>query len=202
MSSVLRMNSAPKINIKGFSSEPIQEVQDSVSIKQKLEETYLKGVKEGQQKIKIELEKDYSDKLYRKYEEVYHLINSFNEKIEEFELAFEKIVLDTAFIVAEKIVQREIKNEPFINDVIKNAINKVIGANEVKIKLHPDDLVQLNQYKKESISTGSFSKINYEGDNRVEKGGCLIETDIGNVDARITTQLDELKRKLEENNNL
>ncbi|MCK9281807.1 MAG: FliH/SctL family protein [Melioribacteraceae bacterium] len=200
MSSILRINSAPKINIKGFSSEPIQEVQDIVSIKQKLEETYLQGVKDGQQKIKIELEKDYSEKLYRKYEEVYHLTNSFNEKIEEYELSFEKIVLDTAFIVAEKIVQREINNDPFINDVIKNAINKVIGANEVKIKLHPEDLSQLNQYKKESISTGSFSRINYEGDNRIERGGCLIETDIGNVDATITTQLDELKRKLEENN--
>ncbi|MHB9041598.1 MAG: FliH/SctL family protein [Melioribacteraceae bacterium] len=32
----------------------------------------------------------------------------------------------------------------------------------------------------------------------MELGGCLIETEIGNVDARISTQLNEMQRQLED----
>jgi flagellar biosynthesis/type III secretory pathway protein FliH len=43
----------------------------------------------------------------------------------------------------------------------------------------------------------SFSKIKFEQDDRIELGGCFIESEIGNADGRISSQLNELKRKLE-----
>ena len=44
----------------------------------------------------------------------------------------------------------------------------------------------------------SFSKIKFESDERIETGGCFIETEIGNVDGRIVPQLKELKKQFEE----
>jgi flagellar biosynthesis/type III secretory pathway protein FliH len=43
----------------------------------------------------------------------------------------------------------------------------------------------------------SFSKIKFEKDDRIELGGCFVESEIGNADGRISSQLNELKRKLE-----
>ena len=43
----------------------------------------------------------------------------------------------------------------------------------------------------------NFAKVKIEISDMVEKGGCLIETEIGNIDARISTQINEIIRQLE-----
>ncbi len=146
----------------------------------------------------MELDKEYTDKLYRKYEEVYHIIDDFDQKLKEYEQSFERLVVGTAVELARKIIQKEVKEQSIINEVVKEAISKVIGANEVRIKFHPEDMKELNNYSRNLISNTTFSKIKFEEDDRIEHGGCLVETEIGNVDARISTQLEELRRKLEE----
>ncbi|MDD5065759.1 MAG: FliH/SctL family protein, partial [bacterium] len=39
-------------------------------------------------------------------------------------------------------------------------------------------------------------------DTRIDKGGCIIETDFGSVDARIATQLQEIEEMIRELANL
>lgn len=200
MSNVLKMKSAPRLNLKNSDILPDHdtEISSAEFVKQQIEEAYQKGLKEGQQKVKRELEKDYTDKLYKKYEEVYHIIEAYDQKMTDYEVSFEKLIVNTACIVSKKIVKREIEAQTVINENLRNSISKIIGANEVKIKLHPTDINELNEYSKNLINNSSFNKIKFEPDERIEKGGCLIETEIGNVDARISTQLEELRRKLEE----
>ncbi len=41
------------------------------------------------------------------------------------------------------------------------------------------------------------AQIKFEKDERIEQGGCFIESEIGNADGRISSQLNELKRKFE-----
>ena len=54
-----------------------------------------------------------TDKLVRKYEEVYKILQQFDESFIDYEKAFEKLVIETAFEVAKKIVQREIKQRHY-----------------------------------------------------------------------------------------
>lgn len=199
MSNTLRLNSAKKLNVRA-SSVIIDELkqEDVIPLKKQLEDAYAKGFSDGQQKLKIDLDKEYTDKLYRKYEEVYHIIEDIDEKFNEYEKSFERIVIGTAVELARKIIKREVTGETIINDVVKDAISKVIGANEVRIKFHPVDMKELNTFSRNLINSSSFSKVKFEEDERIERGGCLVETEIGNVDARISTQLEELRRKLEE----
>lgn len=200
MSNVLKMKSAPKLNLK--SSDLLRDDDNDINsaefVKQQIAEAYQKGSVDGQQKVKRELEKDYTDKLYKKYEEVYHIVEAYDQKMTDYETSFEKLIINTASILAKKILRREIETETVINESVRSSISKIIGANEVKIKLHPSDINELNEYSKNLINSSSFNKIKFEPDERIEKGGCLVETEIGNVDARISTQLEELRRKLEE----
>jgi len=200
MSNVLRLNTKknkPSVKILG-GAEVVEEVVETETIQDRLRDEYLRGFNEGQQKIKIDLEKDYSDKLYKKYQEVYHVLEAYEQKMEEYESAFENLVIKTSHALASKIVEREIELESIVNKSIKTAIAKIIGANEVRIRINPDDLELIDDYSKSLLNKSSFNKIKFEPDERIEKGGCLIETDIGNVDGRISTQLEELTLKLEE----
>ncbi|MEW6507415.1 MAG: FliH/SctL family protein [Bacteroidota bacterium] len=199
MSNILRLNSPPRMNLKS-NSKIIEEErrEEIVPVKKQIEEAYAKGIIDGQQMLKLELDREYSDKLYKKYEEVYHILEDFDKKLKEYEQSFERLVVGTSVELARKIIQKEVKDQSIINDVVKEAISKVIGANEVRIKFHPDDMKELNTLSRNLINSSSFSKIKFEEDEKIEKGGCLVETEIGNVDARISTQLEELRRKLEE----
>ncbi|MCX7875653.1 MAG: FliH/SctL family protein [Melioribacteraceae bacterium] len=172
--------------------------EDGDIFKKQLEDYYKLGFKDGQEKTRRELEQDYTNKLFRKYEEVYNILTQYDEQLIELEKGFEFLVIETAYELAKKIVGREIEKENIINENVREAINKVVGANNVKLKLHPKDLEELTEASKNLIHSGSFTKIKIEADDRLERGGCFIETEIGNVDARITTQLNELRKKLED----
>jgi len=42
----------------------------------------------------------------------------------------------------------------------------------------------------------SIKNITVAEDSSVEKGGCIVETDFGAIDARISSQLNELEQKI------
>lgn len=200
MSNVIKINSRGKKSVKiaNLGDSAIFET-DSELQKKQLDDYYRLGYREGQEKARRDLEQDYSNKLIRKYEEVYNILQQYDEHLLDLEKSFEGLVIETAHELAKKIIQREVNEKTVINENIKAAINKIIGANEVRLKLNPKDLEELTEESKNILHTGSFNKIKIEADERIERGGCFIETEIGNVDARISTQLGELKRKLEEN---
>ncbi len=201
MSDVIKFSgrsSKPTLKVAGIGNSIFKEESEPDLLKKQLDDYYRMGFREGQEKTRRDLEQDYSNKLIRKYEEVYNILQQYDENLLEMEKAFESLVIETAYEIAKKIVYREIDDRTIINENVKVAVNKIIGANEVRLKLNPQDIEELNTDSKNLLNTSSFNKIKIEGDDRIEKGGCLIETEIGNVDARVSTQLTELKRKLEE----
>lgn len=199
MSNIIKLNSHSRrlsVKVSGYGNNSVEEDPQDFYKKQN-EDYYSAGFKEGQEKTRREMEKEYSDKLFRKYEEVFNVLQGFDEKFLEYEKEYEELVIETAYELAKKIVQHEIEESPVINENIRIAINKIIGANEVRLKLNPKDIEALTDESKNLIHNSSFNKIKIESDDRIECGGCLIETEIGNVDARISTQLNELKKGLE-----
>ena len=105
-----------------------------------------------------------------------------------------------SFEIAQKITRREIQKESTIEEVLKESLRKILGANSVIIKIHPEDYKILNEDSNKKIFFDeSFSKIKFEQDDRIEKGGCVVETEIGNVDGRMVSQLNELKKYFDTN---
>lgn len=200
MSDVIKLNSHSKrasAKVSGFGSADEKE-SDTELFKKQLEDHYALGYREGQENIRRDVEREYTDKLVRKYEEVYKILQQFDESFIDYEKAFEKLVIETAFEVAKKVVQREISKDTIINENVSIAINKIMGANEIRLKLNPSDIDQMTEASKNLIHGGSFNKIKIEPDERIEQGGCLIETEIGSVDTRISTQLSEIQKQLED----
>ena len=94
-------------------------------------------------------------------------------------------------------MKREIDKESIIREVLDESLRKVLGANEIIVRLNSNDYESIIVEGKSFQMKDSFSKIKFEKDDRIELGGCFIESEIGNADGRISSQLNELKRKLE-----
>lgn len=201
MSNVIKLNGkSARVNVKisDESFSPIENDRNDNSIEIELHNRYITGFNDGQKEALAKLQREFVEKLKSKYEQLDGLMNQLYEHNRLLNENFNKAVLETAFAIAEKIVQREIEKESTIINLIQSCLKKVLTANEIIIKLNPVDFETVTHDLKDINKSIDVSKVRFEKDEMIDKGGCLVETEIGNADARISSQLNELKRKLEE----
>lgn len=166
-------------------------------IQKQLDQYYEQGFTEGQKKERADLEQIFSQRLIEKYEELNNIMSKLDEKILLYEKEFESVVVNLSFILAEAIARKEIGKDTTITTTLKDAVKKILGANNVIVKLHPEDYSEISKSRDAIFMDDSFSRIKFEPDERIDRGGCYVETEIGNVDARIPSQINELKRQFD-----
>lgn len=110
----------------------------------------------------------------------------------------EKLMTEMILMIARKVVKDEIveRREVVINN-IKEAIQRVKDRDRIDIRVNFADLDMTTAHKDELIKMmDTLKKVNIYEDNRVDRGGCIIETDVGAIDARISTQLDAVEESI------
>ncbi len=110
----------------------------------------------------------------------------------------EKMMTEMILMISKKVIKDEIveRREIVINN-IKEAIKRVKDRDRIDIRVNFADLDMTTAHKDELIKMmESLRKVNIYEDSRVERGGCIIETDVGAIDARISTQLDAIEEAI------
>ncbi len=176
---------------------PIAAEFEEESLDKEFEKRFNEGYEQGYQTAKEELEEVHANELLGKTEEFYNILSGFETTLKEYENDFLKIVLNVSKAIAEKIVKKEVENSSILEEILRESASKIIGANEVIIKLNPDDYNFITKDNGASFLNNKFSRIKFESNSKIEKGGSFIETEIGNVDARLSTQIGEITKALE-----
>ncbi|RPI94880.1 MAG: flagellar assembly protein FliH, partial [Spirochaetales bacterium] len=110
----------------------------------------------------------------------------------------EKLMTEMILMIARKVIKDEIveRREVVINN-IREAIKRVKDRDRIDIRVNFADLDMTTAHKDELIKMmESLKKVNIYEDSRVDRGGCIIETDVGAIDARISTQLDTIEEAI------
>lgn len=101
----------------------------------------------------------------------------------------EREVVDLAMAVARRVVRREISVDPRATAGIVRSVLDESSAGEVqRIRANPADVELL----KEAVGEG----VEILADDGIARGGAVLETTRGSLDARMDTQLDEIERGL------
>jgi len=158
---------------------------------------FIKGFNEGQKEALNRLQKEYSDKLKEAYLILDSIASKIDNQIIEQVQKINEFVLQLSFQIAEKIIRREIDKDSPILKVVDESLKKLTSANEATIKLNPNDFSLVESHLSLINKKLSSGNIRLEADERIEKGGCFIETEIGNADGRVTTQIENIKRQIE-----
>lgn len=111
----------------------------------------------------------------------------------------EKSIINIVSEISKKIILSEPTFNPeLIIEVVKSALKMVIDFSNLKIKVNQDDLNILieNKNSLEEI-LGNSTTVRIESDPNVSIGGCIIETDFGDFDARLENQLKIIIKSLE-----
>ncbi len=96
-----------------------------------------------------------------------------------------------AMAIAKKIVLGEVStNEDMVIKIVNQVMDKIMGEEQVKIKIHPDDLQVIKMCETDNAELILNRKsILFQEDPKITRGGCVVETDSGNIDARLESQL-------------
>ncbi|ANA39337.1 FliH/SctL family protein [Geobacter anodireducens] len=110
----------------------------------------------------------------------------------------EEDLLRLAVMIARKIVQREVAQDPqVLAAIVAAAVGGCTERDRVVVRLNPDDYAQVSVNRQAFLEgLGEESAITLAPDETIGPGGCLVETATGTVDARIEAQLDEIYRSL------
>ena len=110
----------------------------------------------------------------------------------------EQEIINLVLLIARKVIKVISENQR--NVIISNtvqALRKVKGRGNILIRVNMADLKLSTEHIKDFISLVEGAKsVQVVEDSSVDEGGCIIETDFGEIDARIASQLAELETKI------
>jgi flagellar assembly protein FliH len=105
----------------------------------------------------------------------------------------EREVVKLAVEVAKKIVHREIQvDRDIIQTLVRVALTHVAEKSAVTIHLSPADYNYLLEHRAE-LAQSEGRDISLLADQSIEQGGCLIETECGDIDARVEEKFREVE---------
>jgi flagellar assembly protein FliH len=103
----------------------------------------------------------------------------------------EREVVELALAIARQVICQEITiDREIVVCVAREALAKVEDPGRVKIKMSPSDLQFINETQSQlSNLIENIDNLTLEATESIQSGGCIIETDFGEIDARIEKQL-------------
>ncbi|UGQ15980.1 flagellar assembly protein FliH [Borrelia sp. RT5S] len=170
----------------------VKEYEDK--LKGELEVATAKGRKEGYE-VGFSRGCEDFDKLVGKLNSmIAALVAKRKEILESSGDQIMKLVMQIAVKVVKKIVDTQ---KSVVIENVNEALKKVKNKTNIIIRVNLDDVDIVSHEKTEFVSKFDFiENLEVVEDINIGKGGCVIETDFGEIDARISSQLDRIEERL------
>ncbi|MBV8298297.1 MAG: hypothetical protein JO083_01875 [Candidatus Eremiobacteraeota bacterium] len=111
--------------------------------------------------------------------------------------AAEPELVKLALGIAERVLHQQIAlDRGVVVEMAKVAIARLIERDTVTVRVNPADLERIREHRDELIALGDIKNLRVVEDQRVDRGGVLVDTEAGTIDARIATQVEEARKVL------
>jgi flagellar assembly protein FliH len=154
------------------------------------EAEYRRGYDDARQELIARVEKDL--------QALRDLLGSVGGQLAALRQRMEEDGFRLAIAVAERIVRREVAlDDAAVIGQVKEAIGRLVGVEAITLRVNPADeeLVRSQRQELQARADGVQEMV-IEGDEKVERGGCIIESIAGNVDARRATVIAQIEAAL------
>jgi type III secretion protein L len=150
-----------------------------------------------------EAKKYYENEARRGYEEGYstgksemaqQLVGVAAKNSENFK-QLENSIVGLVIKALERIIGKFDRKE-LVVDIVCQALKMVKNQREAVLKVSPQDSQAVRDCLQEILSDGSVDYLEVKPDSRLKPGTCILETDIGVVDASLDVQLESIIKAL------
>ena len=158
--------------------------------------------------IRREAEKQgFQEGLKRGDDQVVAQVNSLAEMLSGFVSLkqdlleqYEAQLLDLSMIIARKIVHQELVQHPeAIAAIARETIREMPAKGPIALKVHPDDYQVLHDLLPAmQAEFEQLEQVQLVATEGLERGSCILETPVGQVDAGIHTRFAEIRDALQD----
>jgi flagellar assembly protein FliH len=166
---------------------------DARAVAEEVRASYERGRREAEQAL--------SEQLFQQRSEMHELmrgvVDSLRQAVPQIVRDTENTLIALALSVAQKIVAGMPISPAMVEAVVRDALAQVEGTAQFTVRLHPADLELLQKSNSPLLTAGDDEKeFRFLSSPEVTRGGCLVQTHFGTVDARRETKFDLLQRTL------
>jgi flagellar assembly protein FliH len=155
-----------------------------------LETAYRKGHNDGAARARAEADKE----LKRRSELTASLVEEFARTRRDWFAAYEQQMVELIGCALEQILGDRPPVREHVVHALRRAIEQLDDGDRATVRCHPDDLPFVRDAcEQPSDVVRAARRIRVTADEALQRGGCLVETDLGVVDARVEQQLRVLR---------
>jgi len=157
-------------------------------IKRAKDDSYVRGVRDGESKAHNEMDNLYKNKLSQ-LESSIKKLDELAKNFSSLLISSEKELVQTSLEIAKEVIQSELSyNSGTVAINLSNAlIKKIEDAGEIKIH------VNINDYEAVKSGLVNLKNIVIIPDNAIAKGGVIISSDVGSIEGNIMERYRKLR---------
>lgn len=166
--------------------------KSQIIIEESKQKGYEEGYKKGYEEGCITAEKII--------EEANSIKREYLRNKAEYLKQLEKDIIELVVNISEKIINQKMDDDKeVIISVILKGLENLLVSDKVIIRVSKDDYDIVELAKERLLAEASLIEdIEIKIDNKLEKGGCIIETERGSVDVSIKTQIEAMRKTLKD----
>jgi flagellar assembly protein FliH len=174
--------------------EPVEEesLEDRIAAMEK--EAYEKGFAQGQ-RDGLALEKRQMEEKAKQLEEILRSLGALKEQI--YRETEEEMVRLTLAIAA-KVIRKELRSgKEIIGGTIHAAMKYLVDKSQVRIRVSPEDMEEVEKILPVLAAEAKAGRVQVLEDQTVKRGGCILQTGFGNVNATIDDQMALVEKEIQ-----
>lgn len=182
---------------KGVESQVVGEnddrLDDSDRVGLLVDEAFCKGLDKGRSEVMIA----YREKVDQATVALKTAIEEFRHLREQDVVRMETETVRLALAIAKKIIGTEASQGTIITNVVQKAMQEVADPRFPTLRLNPKDIETIRKFKDGGLAGNEMTTaLQLQEDAAILQGGCIIETKLGEVDARIDQQIKIVEERL------
>lgn len=184
-------SSRPKQDTSQPAPEHEKSLQPEVDVESVRAEAYAQGESDARQKMRQDL-----DTALRSFSLAAKELNNLRTEMQKGQ---GDDLVRLAMVVAEQVIRTELSlNEDMIIPIVDKAMKSAAEADEFHLRVHPED-VHIVQKNRPLLISGvnGLRQIHVHEDEGITRGGCVVESNKGQVDARLESKLSEIQQQLQ-----
>lgn len=126
------------------------------------------------------------------------LLDDFDQQKRRMLSQAHRDLVRLALAIAGRVVKRVVAAEPEVAaSNVREAAALVSSSSDVVVQVHPGEVESLQRFCRQwGEQTGRLDHVRVMADESVDRGGCVIRTESGQVDATVQGQLDRIAEQL------
>lgn len=182
---------SPLLDVRVLRHSPSQDSSEHIAELEKA--AYEKGRRDGEDALREQLISQRSEMGAL----VNGVVESLRKVVPQLVQETESALIQLALEAAQKVVAGLPINQKTVDSVVREALKQVEDTAEVTVQLHPDDLALLQKHKSEILKGAPGSDpLRFVSSAEVTRGGCLVRTRFGIIDARRETKLGQIREAI------